>query len=91
MTVYHVCSVSQFERYQNSGMILAPVRAWENEFQAARFSRSTHRPIILRLKFPNDAPKCFGHFNQARELPYSFKLPSDLRRKDHRKTIKVAE
>lgn len=31
-------------------------------------SLSTGRRIILRLKFPNNAPKLEGHFGQARVL-----------------------
>ena len=41
-------------------------------YEAERMSKSTGRKIILRLKFPDNADKCEGHFNQARILyePY---------------------
>jgi hypothetical protein len=78
MIVYHVCSIAKLEKYQASGKISGPVRAWENEAQAARFSKSTGRPIILRLRFPNDTPKYPGHYNQARELKQDFHMPKEL-------------
>lgn len=68
MIVYHVCSKKKLDRYVKSGRIIAPVRAWENIEQAERMSLSTGRRIILRLKFPDNAPKLEGHFNQARVL-----------------------
>ena len=68
MIVYHVCSLKKLHKYEKTGRILAPVRAWENIQQAERMSLSTSRRIILRLKFPNNAPKLKGHFNQARVL-----------------------
>lgn len=68
MIVYHCCSLKKLEEYKKSGCINAPVRAWENIDQARRMSLSTGRKIILRLKFPNDAEKLLGHFNQARVL-----------------------
>lgn len=68
MIVYHVCSKKKLDKYVKSGRILAPVRAWENIEQAERMSLSTGRRIILRLKFPDNAPKLDGHFNQARVL-----------------------
>ena len=55
---------------------MPPVRAWENISQAERFSKSTGRKIILRLKFPNNASKLEGHFNQARVLQQKYKLDS---------------
>ena len=68
MIVYHVCSLKKLDKYRKSGKILAPVRAWENIQQAQRMSLSTGRRVILRLKFPNNAPKLDGRFNQARVL-----------------------
>ena len=68
MIVYHVTSRKKLDKYRQSGKILAPVRAWENIQQAERMSISTGRPIILRLRFPDDAPKLEGHYNQARVL-----------------------
>ena len=68
MIVWHVCSYAKLKKYLASGRIIAPVRAWENVRQAERFSNSTGRRIILRLKFPDDAAKLEGHFNEARVL-----------------------
>jgi hypothetical protein len=68
MIVYHVTSLKKLDKYRKSGKICAPVRAWENIEQAQRMSISTGRRIILRLKFPNNAEKLDGHFNQARVL-----------------------
>jgi hypothetical protein len=70
MIVYHVTSLKKLDKYRKTGKILAPVRAWENIEQAQRMSLSTGRRIILRLKFPDNAPKLEGHFNQARVLKY---------------------
>lgn len=72
MIVYHVTSLKKLNKYLSSGQINPPVRAWENIEQAERMSISTGRRIILRLKFPDNAPKLEGHFNQARVLnnPY---------------------
>lgn len=68
MIVYHVCSSKKFEQYKKSGQINPPVRAWENIQQAERMSISTGRRVIVRLKFPDNAPKLEGHFNQARVM-----------------------
>lgn len=77
MVVWHVTSLKKLNKYlQNGGYILPPVRAWENFEQAQRFSLQTGRKIILRLKFPNNAPKLEGHFNQARVLHEPYKLDS---------------
>ena len=72
MIVYHVTTLKKLNKYLTSGCILPPVRAWENIEQAERMSKTTGRKIILRLKFPDNADKCEGHFNQARILyePY---------------------
>ena len=72
MTVYHVTTLKKLNKYLKTGYIKPPVRAWENIEQAERMSKSTGRKIILRLKFPDNADKCEGHFNQARILyePY---------------------
>lgn len=70
MIVFHVTTLKKLEKYKKTGAILPPVRAWENEQQARRMSISTGRKIILRLKFPNNAQKLEGHFNQARVLDY---------------------
>lgn len=68
MIVYHVCSLKKLDKYRKSGRIVAPVRGWETIEQAERMSLSTGRRIILRLKFPNSAPKLEGHFGLARVL-----------------------
>ena len=72
MTVYHVTTLKKLNKYLKTGYIKPPVRAWENIEQAERMSKSTGRKIILRLKFPDNADKFEGHFNQARILyePY---------------------
>ena len=72
MTVYYVTTLKKLNKYLKTGYIKPPVRAWENIEQAERMSKSTGRKIILRLKFPDNADKCEGHFNQARILyePY---------------------
>jgi len=72
MVVYHVTSLKKLNKYLTTGAILPPVRAWENIEQAERMSKSTGRKIILRLRFPDNADKLEGHFNQARVLyePY---------------------
>jgi hypothetical protein len=61
-------------RYKKSGRIIAPVRAWENIQQAERMSLSTNRRIIIRLTFPNNAPKLPGHFNMARVLYHDYQF-----------------
>lgn len=68
MIVWHCCSFSKLEKYKKTGKILAPVRTWKNIEQAVRMGISTGRRIILRLKFPNNAPKLESHFNKARVL-----------------------
>jgi hypothetical protein len=74
MIVYHVTSLSKLNKYLKSGNIRPPVRAWENIEQAERMSLSTGRRIILRLKFPDNADKLEGHFNQARVLRTPYKM-----------------
>jgi hypothetical protein len=76
MIVYHVTTYNKLKKYLATGCILPPVRAWENIEQAERMSKSTGRKIILRLHFPNDAPKLEGHFNQARVLYGHHRLDS---------------
>lgn len=76
MIVWHVCSTKKLDKYRTTGGINPPVRAWKNIEQAERFSKSTGRKVILRLKFPDDATKLEGHFNQARVLKTRYKLDS---------------
>lgn len=68
MIVYHVTSLKKLNKYQRTGRIMAPVRAWETVAQAERMSLSTGRRVILRLRFPDNTPKLDGHFGQARVL-----------------------
>ena len=72
MIVYHVTSLKKLNKYIEKGEIRPPVRAWETIEQAERMSISTGRRIILRLRFPDNAERLEGHFNQARVLyePY---------------------
>ena len=72
MLVYHVTTLKKLNKYLKTGYIKPPVRAWDSIEQAERMSKSTGRKIILRLKFPDNADKCEGHFNKARILyePY---------------------
>lgn len=76
MVVYHVTSLKKLKKYLESGKILPPVRAWENIEQAQRMSVSTGRKIILRLRFPDNAVKLEGHFNQARVVYEPYTLDS---------------
>lgn len=78
MIVYHVTSLKKLNKYLKSGVIKAPVRAWENIQQAERMSISTSRRIILRLKFPDNAPKLEGHFNQARVVNTDLRFGVDF-------------
>jgi len=66
MIVWHVCSYKKLQRYKKTGFIVPPVRAWESLREAERFSISTGRRCILRLRFPNNTPKLDGHKNLAR-------------------------
>lgn len=71
MIVYHTCSYKKLQKYLKSGCINAPVRAWETVEQAGRMSVSRGTRIIIRLRFPDNAPKLEGHYNQARVLSYN--------------------
>lgn len=74
MIVWHVTSLKKLAKYLKSGQINPPVRAWETIEQAERMSKSSGRRIILRLKFPDNAPKLEGHFNQARVLDHPYNI-----------------
>ena len=65
MIVYHVTSYKKLSKYLKSGQINPPVRAWESIEEAERFSLSTGRRVILRLKFPPDAARLEGHRGKA--------------------------
>lgn len=72
MIVYHVCGATKLMRYKRFGFIKGPVRAWSTIQEAERFSKQTGRPIILRLKFPDDAPVLEGHRGMARYINESY-------------------
>ena len=74
MIAYHVVSITKFLRCIKQGFLPAPVRAWETIEEAERFSKQTGRAMILRLKFPNDAPKLEGHKNKARVIYQHYPL-----------------
>lgn len=74
MVVFHVCSYKKLQKYIKTGAITPPVRAWDNIEQAERMSKSTGRRLIIRLKFPANAPKLEGHFGQARVMHQPIKL-----------------
>jgi hypothetical protein len=79
MKVYHVTSPKKLSKYQKEGKIKGPiVRAWADIYEAIRFSCSTGRPIILRLKFPDDAKRLPGHQGNAVYLDGDFVLPDAL-------------
>ena len=76
--VYHVTSIKKFDKYRAMGVIKRPVRAWIDIKEASRFSVQTGRPIILRLRFPGDAPVLEGHKGMARVLSVDYKLDSNF-------------
>jgi hypothetical protein len=78
MIVYHVIGITDFLTCLNQGYLPAPVRAWENVTEAERFSKQTGRALILRLKFPEEAEKLFGHKNMARVLYNHYPLSIPL-------------
>jgi deoxyribodipyrimidine photolyase len=76
LIVYHVTTYKKLQKYLKAGHISPPVRAWETIEQAERMSLSTGRKIILRLRFPDNAQKLEGHFNQARVVNHCLPLNS---------------
>lgn len=78
MKVYHVTSTKKLLSYKEAGCIKGPVRAWADIFEAVRFSVSTGRPVILRLRFPNDAEVLSGHGGNARVVYDDFDLKDVL-------------
>lgn len=74
MVVWHVCTAKKFKRYQQSGCILPPVRAWKTSGAAERFSKQTGRRLILRLKFPGDVTPLEGHRGEAVVLDRPYRL-----------------
>lgn len=71
MIVWHVTTSKKLSKYLKTGSIKPPVRAWETLERAEKFSISTGRRVILRLKFPENAPKLSGHYGKARVLETS--------------------
>jgi hypothetical protein len=69
MICWHVCSVKKLNKYLKTGHINPPVRAWETLEQAQRFSVSTGRRVILRLRLPKNTPKLEGHKKNSKETP----------------------
>lgn len=65
MIVWHVTTYKKLSQYLRSGAILPPVRAWESVDEAERFSKSTGRRVILRLRFPECAERLPGHQGKA--------------------------
>ena len=82
MKVYRVVSPKMLAKYQRQGYIPAPVRAWADIYEAVRFSCSTGRPIILRLKFPDDAKRLPGHKGNAVYLDEDYIIPDSLKTKN---------
>ena len=74
MIVWHVCSHKKLTKYLRTGHIVPPVRAWETIDDAQRFSLLTGRRLILRLRFPDNAPKLEGHGGRARVMHQSVKV-----------------
>jgi len=74
MVVYHVTTRKKLAKFLAVGYILPPVRAWKSILSAERFSKQTSRRIILRLKFPADAPTLAGHRGEAVVLDEKFYL-----------------
>jgi hypothetical protein len=72
--VWHVTSAAKLNKYLRAGQINAPVRAWQNLEQAGRMSLSSGRRVILRLRFPDDAPPLPGHFGLAVYIDTPYKL-----------------
>ena len=65
MIVWHVTTWKKLNYYMENGGIKPPVRAWKTIEDAERFSKQTGRRIIIRLKFPENAPLLNGHKNMA--------------------------
>jgi hypothetical protein len=80
MIVYHVYGATKLSRYAKCGHIKPPVRAWDNIGAAERFSKQTGKPIIPRLKFPDDAPTLEGHRGQARFIETAYDVSGMLGR-----------
>lgn len=64
MIAWHVTSKRKLDKYLRSGQINSPVRAWLSIEDAMRFSISTGRRIILRIKV-KQYDKLGGHKNKA--------------------------
>lgn len=72
---YHVTTQKKLERYNKTGSILPPVRAWEKIEDALDFSFRTGRQIILRIRLSN--PKRLeGHKGKAMYSDYPTQITS---------------
>ena len=78
MIVYHCCGIKKLLKYRESGRIKPPVRAWSCIEEAERFSKQTGRPIILRLKFPEDCEVLEGHRGLARVIHQPYEVDDML-------------
>ena len=76
MVVWHVTSARKLAKYQAAGFIAPPVRAWELIQDAERMSLSSGRRVIVRLRFPDSAPKLEGHFGRARVCHQQIRVES---------------
>lgn len=76
MIVYHVTTVKKLNKYVKAGGIKPPVRAWVDIAEAQRFSCQTGRKVILRLKFPSNAPVLDGHRGKAVVLDEFYRFDS---------------
>jgi len=75
VVVWHVCSINKFIKYVKNGKIKAPVRAWLDINEAERFSISTGRQIILRLKFrKNEIKRLEGHKGKAVYIEHDYDI-----------------
>ena len=74
--IWHVTTAAKLRRYIASGAILPPVRAWESEDAAARFSRQTGRRLILRLRRDPTFARLDGHRGEALISSAPYRLES---------------
>jgi len=55
MKVYHCTTRKKLLRYKRSKCILPPVRYWTSKSSAIKWSRKTHRDIILVFNEPESS------------------------------------
>lgn len=65
MSYWHVTTSKKLAKYQRTGFIAPPVRAWKTPEHAIRMSLSSGRRIILRLSSRGRWSKLEGHYGQA--------------------------